>query len=183
MSIPGLRYSNNIFTEEIPNVVDDFLKSCPDFLPVKPKFSSGRHVAQYGYTYDYSQKDVNLTAVNPFPPIIAYLSGYLSAEIPGFNPNQCIINRYLPGQGINPHIDHTKFGDTIACFTFGGGAEIEFTKLDQKEVIYTEPNSLYILQGDSRYLWNHQMRPRLSDPDHGKRTIRYSITFRSFVYS
>ena len=47
---------------------------------------------------------------------------------------------------------------------------MEFRRGDEIIKIYTEPNSLYIMSGDSRY--THMMRGRKSDPKHGKRSTR-----------
>ena len=91
--------------------------------------------------------------------------------------NQCIINRYLPGQGIGAHIDVKSYGDHIVCFTLGSGREMEFTRDDDNYCLYTEPRSAYVMSGDSRYKWKHQMRLRKSDSG-VSRSVCYSITFR-----
>jgi hypothetical protein len=60
--------------------------------------------------------------------------------------NQCIINRYLPGQGIGSHIDKLDYGDIIICFTFLSGREMEFNKenIDSFK-LYTPNRSMYMM--------------------------------------
>src|SRR5690606_9977836 len=96
--------------------------------------------------------------------------------------NQCIVNRYLPGQGISAHIDKETFGPVIACFTLGSGTDITFSRtLDGNKVTidkHVEPCSLYIMTGESRYNWKHEIKSRLYDND-VKRNTRISVTFRT----
>ena len=44
--------------------------------------------------------------------------------------------------------------------------------------LYTEPYSMYIMTGKSRYEWKHQMRPRKLDGKSIPRKECFSITFR-----
>ena len=98
--------------------------------------------------------------------------------------NQCIINNYYPGQGISKHIDDERYGDVIGCFTLNGGCNMLFeyygvgrNSIEQR----VEPNSLYIMSGESRYRWLHSMPQRKSDYVNGKkikRVRRVSVTFR-----
>ena len=98
--------------------------------------------------------------------------------------DQLIINKYLPGQGIAPHIDKpSQFGPYIACVTLGSGVEIQFSKTGEETIpIYVEPNSLYIMSGDARYTWKHGIASRKSDLVSDQkiaRGTRISLTFRT----
>jgi alkylated DNA repair dioxygenase AlkB len=100
---------------------------------------------------------------------------------PSHEFNQCIINKYEPGQGINKHIDIKAYGPVIGCFTFGSGAVMTFRRKDEVHHLYVKPNSLYIMSGESRLLWTHEMPSRKSDMVEGKkipRGLRISVTFR-----
>jgi alkylated DNA repair dioxygenase AlkB len=96
--------------------------------------------------------------------------------------NQCIVNKYEPKQGISAHIDKTTFGPVIVCFTLNSGTTMTFSRMvgDIKEVIekYVEPNSVYLMTGESRYLWKHEIKSRLTD-NRIKRKTRISVTFRT----
>ena len=143
-----------------------------------------RMVIHYGYKYDYVNK-VAKTKTTSFPLIIQQLRDRILGQVEDLPScssssclpleftrllkdctfNQCIINRYLLGQGIGAHTDREDFGGCIACYTFFGGREMEFTRKGfQPFRLYTKPGSLYVMAGESRYRWKHQMRPRLTDP-------------------
>src|SRR5258706_1608999 len=144
-----------------------------------------RRVIQYGYLYSYTG-EMPLQLTKPIPKNLSFIqqqiqSLNLDQKIPIFD--QLIINEYLPGQGISPHIDHQKkFGPMIACLTLGGGTEIILTRDHYPTFhLYVEPNSLYILSGEARYLWKHSIPQRKSDLVNGtrkSRKTRVSLTFR-----
>lgn len=180
----GLTYVGNIISDELHGQLLDWLESkeiSAQFFPVKNaqgiSSEKSRLVLHYGYSYDYQ----NNTTKNTAPPIPKILHRLMDLK-DSFSReyfNQCIINRYLPGQGINAHSDRLAYGSVIACFTIGGGVEIEFTRRDDTYKIYTEPRSMYVMEGEARYQWLHAIRPRKSDPNYGQRKTRYSITFRN----
>lgn len=186
IKMQGLYYLKNVLDAQTLEEVNMELQE--RFL--KESFSVGggknsRKVIHYGYEYNYKTGDVG-NATLPFPSFIEKLSNIVKSLGLEKDPKivQCIINKYEPGQGIGAHIDSKKYGEFIYCFTFGSGADMEFSKDGQKCSIYTEPNSLYIMSGESRNLWKHEMRPRLTDTVNGKkvkRATRISITFRSIL--
>jgi alkylated DNA repair dioxygenase AlkB len=184
----GLEFYSNFLTEESYNRILTWINSHPEEywqnLGLKP---GGRKVRQYGYAYNYSRKGVNSDEeVEVFPDIINELRQLINVKIPEqYELDMCIINRYLPGEGIYPHVDAPKsFEDYICCFTINSGGEMEFNLDTNKYCLYTLPNSLYIMSGDSRYKWSHEMKKRLNDTVDGvkiKRGTRYSITFRTVI--
>lgn len=172
MSTPkGLNYFPKFVSDDLTVRVLDFLNTC-NLFPVTSHPNS-RKVAQYGYAYNYKSGNTN-QKVDPFPSIIEELMKTTEGTF-----DQCIINRYLPGQGIGKHIDALSYGNTVCCFTFGSGAEIEFTRGTEVYKLYTEPQSLYVMSDEARYEWAHQMKPRSNDLGHGPRGVRWSITFRT----
>ncbi len=147
---------------------------------------NARKVLHYGWRYNYTSG--TREKAPSFPPVLNALRNILKIWEDGpkgfdlLNLDQCIVNRYLPGQGIGAHIDSSSYGDVIACFTFGGGREMEFTRGTEKYRLYTTKNSLYVMSGEARGEWKHQMRPRKSDTVGGTRVSRiecFSVTFRS----
>lgn len=184
----GLFYYPNIISANLATRLNKFLNSDDCKLFPVSNNPNARQVAHFGYMYDYKKGSTSNPAPE-FPPILQELCSliYDTHKFPEeYKFDQCIINRYLPGQGINAHYDREEYGEYIACFTVGGGAEMEFTERRTpssadpgKYTIYTEPQSLYIMSGSSRHDWLHQMRSRKSDPGHGQRRIRWSLTFRS----
>ena len=146
------------------------------FYPISAQATEKtRKVIQFGYEYNYQNKNT-FKPIQPIPNVLKKLLELL----PSVNYNQCILNRYLPEQGINPHIDNVAYGETIACFTFLGSREMEFDKDEESFCLVTEPGSAYIMTGDTRYKWRHQMRGRLFD-NKKRRTEYFSVTFRQVV--
>jgi alkylated DNA repair dioxygenase AlkB len=176
MTVPGLFYH----PDEAPRDTVHDLENL-DLTPITASANS-RRVAHFGYAYDYHTGAVGAPAPS-FPVFVAVLRDVALRHLPdGATLDQCIINRYLPGQGISAHVDSPTYGEYICCFTFGTGATVEFTRCGKKVEVYTEPGSLYIMSGEARHAWKHEMRARKSDVVEGKkipRGVRYSVTFRS----
>jgi alkylated DNA repair dioxygenase AlkB len=99
-------------------------------------------------------------------------------------PDQVIVNKYEPGQGIKDHVDcEPCFTDTIASLSLGSKCVMNFTEKSTKRVIpvLLEPRSLVVMTGPARYEWTHGIPPRKSDEFQGrsfKRSRRVSLTFR-----
>lgn len=146
-----------------------------------------RRTQHYGFLYDYRYSRIDSSVQSePFPIWLESLVEKLrSRQYLSFNPNQAIINEYLPGQGISPHIDRTDiFGETIASLSLGSGAVMTFSRDSSptiSEDIYLKRRSLIEMSDESRYLWKHSISARKSDVVNRikiPRTTRVSITFR-----
>ena len=96
-------------------------------------------------------------------------------------PDQCIINEYLPGQGISRHIDCVPcFGDRIVSISLLSGCVMEFQRYEEVQELYLEPRSLVLLTGDARYKWTHCIPARKFDGAR-ERVRRISLTFRNVI--
>jgi alkylated DNA repair dioxygenase AlkB len=183
MSIKGLYY--------VPNTIEDG-QAFIDELDQYPWSSisnsaQSRRVQHYGYQYDYRSRRVG-EPINLIPDALLPLQEGLT-EIcleqglidETYVFNQCIVNEYESGQGISKHIDHKTYGNVIGCFTLGSGASMVFRKGSNAESLYVEKDSLYIMTGDARNEWTHEMPARKTDVVDGiikKRGRRISVTFR-----
>ena len=122
-------------------------------------------------------------SIDDFKELSSFLiknGAYLFTE--NYKINQCIVNNYSVGQGISKHIDVKSYGNVIGCFTINSGATMIFRHLDKSINLYVEPNSLYIMSGEARYLWSHEMTTNKYDKINdtmNKRDRRISITFRN----
>lgn len=177
--IPGLKYIKNFITyaeeQELLSIIDNQTWDA----------TLKRRTQHYGFLYNYKTTE-NIKYLGAIPKWLMDLGthicqrGYFSAH-----PNQIIINEYLPGQGIAPHIDHPKnFADTICSLSLGSRCNMDFTYKNYKISQLLEPCSLLVLQQNARYKWKHSIVPRKSDVMHGvrvSRTRRVSITFRIVV--
>jgi alkylated DNA repair dioxygenase AlkB len=167
-------------------------------VPVSNTAANGRKILQYGYYYtprcNYTPryKIVERPEISPIPDVLIPLKEHAEEYVrtvikPSHNISfdQCIVNRYLPREGISPHRDDIfTFGPVIACYTFLAGREMEFQDCDDSHIRYflhTKPNTMYIMTGDARYKWTHQMRSRKNDVVNGLKVPRaecFSVTFR-----
>jgi alkylated DNA repair dioxygenase AlkB len=148
-----------------------------------------RRVQHYGYRYDYRSRSVtpemHLGAIPAWVLPLAtrlHADGYFSAI-----PDQVIVNDYLPGQGIAPHVDcEPCFGDVIASLSLGSACVMRFSHLDSDRVedLPLDPGSLLVLSGEARYAWKHGIPARKSDVVDGHRRARgrrVSVTFRTVI--
>ena len=148
-----------------------------------------RRVQHYGYRYDYKARSVSRDLyLGPLPDWLASLTDRLySKRVFPQQPDQAIINEYMPGQGIAPHIDCVPcFTDTVVSLSLGSACVMDFAQVGSKEKIsmLLEPRSLLVLSGDARYKWTHAIAPRKSDKIDGAiipRHRRVSVTFRRVI--
>src|SRR3990167_2995685 len=101
-------------------------------------------------------------------------------------PDQVIINEYLPGQGITPHVDNVEhFGDIVIGVSLLAPTMMKFVHLENAENftdIYIQPRSLYFITGIARYKFKHSISTDKYDLVNGKqkpRKKRISLTFRN----
>jgi len=136
---------------------------------------ASRIVRHFGYNYPYTAK-LELTLSDPIPDYIVPVIGLIRQQkgLENFAPDQAIVNRYLTGEGISKHVDHTRlFGDTVVSVTIGSGATMRFRKDDQTYDQWVAPRSIYAMTGESRYDWTHEMVKSRAQSG-----TRFSITFR-----
>ena len=155
-----------------------------------------RRVMHFGYKYDYTSRRLDETArIGPLPEWLAQLANMVreaaSEEAmqlldPDRPFEQAIINEYLPGQGIAPHIDRDCFGPIVATVSLGSAVNMDFCcdSTGDEYVQRLVPRSLVLLYGDARFKWRHGIAKRHSDTWNGQKTERQrrvSITFRTIA--
>ena len=150
-----------------------FVKSAD---PGAQPLPGARRVQHYGYQYDYMRR-----TVSPASPIPDFLLALVKDFPVGTHRadgsrdigwDQCIVNEYLPGQGIAWHTDARVFGPGILCFTLGEAHPMEFKIGGYVESITPAPGSVYVMTGEARHTAQHRMTPFKG------RTRRVSVTFR-----
>jgi len=185
-NVPGLYYVENIIDPTYSAQLIDYLDHMGIWSSVTLS-SNSRKVQHYGYKYNYKNHNNKELSI-PIPDILSDLiytltSAVKELEMPDVPSefNQVIVNNYEPGQGISKHTDLLSYGPVIGCYTIGSGAKMYFKKDNEIVELYVEPNSLYIMSGESRYQWTHEMPSTKTDLVDGKRIPRerrISITFR-----
>ncbi|XP_054923816.2 tRNA (carboxymethyluridine(34)-5-O)-methyltransferase alkbh8 isoform X2 [Dermacentor andersoni] len=200
--IPGQPFAVVVFEDvDSSAAAASYLSSnVPTFAkdPVFPAFIERalrqREVRHFGYAFDYSlqgvQKDAPLSECIP-SECAPFLDRLVAAGHLDRLPDQLTVTRYLPGQGIPPHVDsHESFDDDIVLLSLGSSIVMNFRHPDGRQVAQVlPPCSALILSGDSRYVWSHGIAsrkfdvvPRSGGPDSGialsQRGVRVSYTFR-----
>lgn len=175
MQVPGLYYvPNYLSTEEQELLTQELLKSTWNM-------SLSRRTLHYGYNYSYSNK--GLTKIADIPELYKNLiskdriNNAIKIDLlKDENFDQLIINEYVSNQGIAKHIDKVNiFGPIIICISLGCSTNITFRKDNNTFVQFVEPNSLYIMSGDARYTYTHEIKKQV------QKGIRYSLTFRTVI--
>lgn len=151
-----------------------------------------RRTQQYGYKYNY--KKYNAEKIIPLPEWAnVIIDKLIKKDLINKEPDQLIVNEYLPGQGIAAHKDSTLlFDDKIIVISLGSDIGIKFTSdyLSVKSTTtYIKQRSLYMMTGDSRYKFTHEIKRRkveLAKNTNGEehkitRKTRISLTFRYMI--
>lgn len=184
--IPGLRVIENFLTSEQE---EQLLKSI-DWKEDDDVSSELKHrkVKHFGYKFCYDTNSVNVNEpITPIPDDYHFLQRLFEDAGCGEHEfDQITINRYLPGQGIPPHIDtHSVFEDTILSLSLGSACVMDLKRGKEKISIVLPGRSLLVMSGESRYAWSHGICPRHNDTTQNengsaiqKRGIRTSFTFR-----
>lgn len=148
-----------------------------------------RRVQHYGYRYDYARKTVDQDQfLGPLPAWAADLADALLVDKHVPRPlNQLIVNEYLPGQGIAPHVDCVPcFADTVLSISLGSACVMTFTHPTERRSVdvLLEPGGLLVMAGAARYEWRHGIAARKNDKWDGgtlARGRRVSLTFRTVL--
>lgn len=173
-SIEGFSYHQ----EFIRSDDEDRLIKYADSYPWDMRWK--RRIQQYGFSYGTSRRE----SLGDMPDWLSWLCHRLHDErIFIETPNQVIINEYLPGQGIAPHVDYrSNYGHTVASLSLGSPIVMDFMSEENKKISHLlEPRSLFVLSGSARFNWKHGIAPRKMDHFLGAvitRGRRLSCTFR-----
>lgn len=149
----------------------------------------GRRVQQFGYCYDYSTRRISSSRETAAIPTWGnkLVDRMIARGIATQSFDQVIVNEYLPGQGISPHIDSiSSFGNEIVSVSLGSSCIMTFSNPRRGEQcdILLDPGDLLLLRDEARFQWRHQIRSRKSDRWQGrvmKRSRRLSVTFRKVL--
>jgi alkylated DNA repair dioxygenase AlkB len=139
-------------------------------------FVGKRHVASFGWRYDYSRR--MLQEALPIPSFLLALREQAAAfgEVDAGGLQQILVNRYAPGAGIGWHRDKPMF-DTVIAISLAGPSRLRLRRrqADGWDRVSQDlaPRSGYRLQGPSRWEWEHSLAE--------VEALRYSVTFRNFV--
>jgi hypothetical protein len=126
-----------------------------------------RHLQYYGYRNELEDPYDLIPFPVEMPQLMRALSEQLVANnIVQLQPDQVIVNEYVPGEGIRPHKDRDYYENQICGVNLGSGCIMRFIRGNNQEVRYIEvpQRSVYVMQDDARK--NGSMRSHL-----GKKTL------------
>lgn len=177
----GLIYLPDFLTE-------DEEKTLLDAVDTEPWSKSlARRVQQYGWRYDYRSRTVQPSNfIGPLPKWTELVTQrLLDREISKCQFSQLIVNEYIPGQGIAPHIDQPQaFGPEVVMVSLGSPVCMDFCdrRRGQTYTHLLQPRSVTLIRGDARYKWTHSIAKRKIDVYQGQeivRSRRVSLTLRT----
>ena len=150
-----------------------------------------RPVQHYGFAYEYTIKEPQTRKLMPTRPAPTFMEcigdALYDTGLLRSHPNQFIVNKYRPGEGIGGHRDHHPIFDyDVATLSLGSDIVMTFRpyplngSTETIDVLLTV-GSILVFGGDARYNWSHEIAKRKSDTLDGKRVPRgdrISVTFR-----
>ena len=170
----GLRYQPEFVSEPVESELIARLSE----LPLQPfqfgAFEGKRRVASFGFRYDYSLK--RLAEADPIPAWLTSIARSVETfgDLPPGQVRQILCTEYDVGVGIGWHRDKPHF-DKIFGLSLGASCKFRFRRAVgekwQRFALTAEPRSLYMMDGESRRVWEHSI-PAVEQR-------RYSITFRT----
>lgn len=189
----GLEIHPDFVTEKEENAIIDSL----DWSKLSSDLKH-RQVLHFGKKFNYGSNTISNDenqVIDPLPQSwTPMLQKSLGLGLQTRLPDQCTVNRYLPGHGIPPHVDnHECCDDTIISLSLLSDVVMNFVDLEDptKKVhpINLPRRSLMVMKGQARYAFTHGITPRKSDIipiiASGKVTLtlrprqeRISLTFR-----
>lgn len=143
-----------------------------------------RRLQYYGFRNELEEPYQLISIPLQIPPLIYKLSKEIvDKKLLHYQPDQVIINEYIPGEGIRPHKDRNYYENQICGVNLGSSCVMRFIRGKNLETIDVQipRRSLYIMQDDARKKWSHGIPPRKKDIFDGAvqhRDRRVSITYR-----
>lgn len=180
LGIRGLYYSDNFLSKK----EETELLLTIDKQEWNTKLT--RRTQHYGYIYDYTSKGAT-EETTPIPDWCEFIiERLMKMNILTTRPDQLIINEYLPGQGIYPHVDNIEsFEDGIVSISLASSIIMDLIHCknpsNQKEILL-QRRSVVCFHEEARYKWRHGIKSRKVDRGL-QRGRRVSLTFRKMKFN
>jgi alkylated DNA repair dioxygenase AlkB len=185
-SLPnGLIYKPDFITQEEEEVLLAYIENLPlkhaTLSPREDDRDSEIYTAKrrhLGFGWDFDHENAEFIPGGALPGFLSKLQRRIAKwlDIPEWRVAEALINEYSPGTSIGWHRDREHF-ETIIGVSLAGWARMRFrplSKIGERNAVMSvevEPRSVYIMQGDVRWRWQHSVAP--------VEALRYSITFRT----
>jgi alkylated DNA repair dioxygenase AlkB len=174
---PGWDYLDDFISTEEEAELLEAIAAIPLNEARYKAYTARRRIASFGNSYDF---DTN--RLLPAPPIPASLLGLRTrvaawSGLPTDAFSSALVAEYRPGTPLGWHRDVPDF-EVVVGVCLAGSARIRLRRyppLNPKkaDVVSVElpPRSVYRLQDEARWAWQHSIAPT--------QTLRFSITFRT----
>ena len=140
------------------------------------QYTARRRVVRFGLGYDAESR--RWVAIDTLPDWLAALRGRV-AERQRLAESafvHALVTEYRPGTPIGWHRDKPEYG-TVVGISLGSSVRMRLRPYDDRKnrsaviMLGLAPRSLYVMQDDVRWRWQHGIPP--------VKALRYSITFRT----
>ncbi|MCE9644227.1 alpha-ketoglutarate-dependent dioxygenase AlkB [Candidatus Parcubacteria bacterium] len=175
----GLVYRPDFITPEEELEILSYIEDLPLEEAQYKEYTAKRRHFSLGWGYDFDNK--KFIPGPPLPPFLRPVQIRIGKWL-DIDPKrivEALINEYSPGSALGWHRDNEGFEHVIGL-SLSGWARMRFRpikrreeKKDLKDVVALElePRSVYVMQKDIRWNWQHSVAKT--------KTMRYSITFRT----
>jgi alkylated DNA repair dioxygenase AlkB len=171
---PGFLYRRDLLTEAEEVELVAHLRAL-DYAAIEMRGQvARRRTTHFGWIYGYES-----WRIEPGPPIpeVFLPLRARAALVAGVAPDvlvEVLVTEYPPGAGIGWHRDAPQFG-TVIGVSFLAPCRMRFQRgvgeHREARAVVLEPRSTYVLDGASRWSWQHSIPPT--------KALRYSVTFRT----
>ena len=172
----GLEYHPDFVSPHEEDVLLAFFATLPFREATFREYTARRRIVRFGS--DYHPGTGAWDAVAPWPAPLAALRRRVAAFV-GLEEEAyvfALVTEYRPGTPIGWHRDRPQYG-RVAGVSLAGACRMRFRPNDKRHdrdaVIALElaPRSLYLMQDEIRWQWQHSIPPT--------KALRYSVTFRT----
>jgi alkylated DNA repair dioxygenase AlkB len=173
----GMEYRRDFISVEEEQALLTRIRELPLTEAKYQQYTARRRTVNFGAGYDFSHQ--HATPAPLLPDSFHWLRARAAAWA-GLAPEQfvqALVAEYQTGTPLGWHRDVPDY-EVIVGVSLAGSARLRmrpypWTPERKREIIAVdlEPRSAYILRGDARWKWQHQVPPT--------KMLRYSITFRS----
>ena len=171
----GYRYQSEFLTQEEESVLLGHIRELPLRQAEYKQFLAHRRILSFGGRYDFTAQRLQEGA--PIPSFLLPLRARIGAWA-GRAPEcftHALIAEYAPGVQLGWHRDVPDF-ELVIGVSLLSACRMRFRRYPAQPraksiAIELEPRSIYCLQDEARWGWQHSVPPVASP--------RYSITFRT----
>ncbi|MBY4945051.1 alpha-ketoglutarate-dependent dioxygenase AlkB [Cupriavidus respiraculi] len=175
-SIAGLIYQPEFLSPDEEASLIDIVRSLPLHAARYKGYLALRRVVSFGGSYDFDTNE--LLPAQPLDARLLPLRERVAqwAGIEAGRLVHALVAEYAPGTPLGWHRDVPDF-ERIVGVSLGGAARLRFRPYPyspsmrrQVVALDAQPRSIYRMEGDARWQWQHSVEPT--------RELRWSITFR-----